>query len=82
VSGSDTGTIVRARATLRTTFRPRLELRFPRLLVDLLFLAAKVSADYADRADFGKAKFLISWEAQAAGLFISAVVQMDCPSRE
>jgi hypothetical protein len=28
VSGSDTGTIVRARATLRTTLRLRLELRF------------------------------------------------------
>jgi hypothetical protein len=48
VSGSDIGTSVRARATLRTTFRLRLELRFPRLLVDLLFRAAKVAADYAD----------------------------------
>src|SRR6266496_5605858 len=54
VSGSDTGTNVRARATLRTTFRPRLELRFPRLFVDLLFLAAKGAADYADAADLGK----------------------------
>jgi hypothetical protein len=48
VSGSDTGAIVRARATLRTTLRLRLELRFPCLFVDLLFRAAKVAADYAD----------------------------------
>jgi hypothetical protein len=48
MSGSDSGTNVRARATLRTTFLPRLELRFPRLFVDLLFLAAKVPADYAE----------------------------------
>jgi len=34
---------------LRTTLR-RLELRFPRLFVDLLFLAAKVAADYAELA--------------------------------
>jgi hypothetical protein len=54
VSGSDTGTNVRARATLRTTLRLRLELRFPRLFVDLFFLAAKVPADYADAADLGK----------------------------
>src|SRR5206468_10316792 len=32
-----------APATLRTTFRPRLELRPPRLLVDLRFVAAKVA---------------------------------------
>jgi hypothetical protein len=50
VSGSDTGTNVRARATLRTTLRPRLELRFPRLFADFLFLAAKVAADYAELA--------------------------------
>src|SRR6267378_539485 len=56
VSGSDTGTSVRARATLRTTLRPRLELRFPRLFVDLSFLAAKVPADYADAADLGKSE--------------------------
>ena len=48
MNGSDTGAIVRARATLRTTFRLRLELRFPRLFVDFLFRAAKVAADYAD----------------------------------
>ena len=47
---SDTGTSVRARATLRTTLRLRWELRFPRLLVDFLFLAAKVAADYAELA--------------------------------
>jgi hypothetical protein len=34
--------------------RLRLELRFPRLFVDLSFLAAKVPADYADAADLGK----------------------------
>ena len=39
---------VRARATLRTTVRPRLDLRFPRLFADVLFLAAKVAADYAE----------------------------------
>ena len=49
MNGSETGTNVRARATLRTTLR-RLELRFPRLFVDLLFLAAKVAADYAELA--------------------------------
>ena len=57
VNGSDTGTSVRARATLRTTLRLRLELRFPRLLVDFLFLAAKVVADYAGCDEFGQAKF-------------------------
>jgi hypothetical protein len=36
-----------ARATLRTTFRPRLELRVVRFF-DLRFVAAKVAADYAD----------------------------------
>jgi hypothetical protein len=35
------------RATLRTTFRPRFELRVPRLFFDLPFVA-KSSADYAD----------------------------------
>jgi hypothetical protein len=35
--------------------RLRLELRFPRLFVDLFFLAAaKVPADYAEAADLGK----------------------------
>jgi hypothetical protein len=48
VNGSDVGTIVLARATLRTIFRPRFELRFPRLFVGLLFVAAKVAADYAE----------------------------------
>jgi hypothetical protein len=37
-----------ARATLRTTFRPRLELRVVRFFFDLRFVAAKVAADYAD----------------------------------
>jgi hypothetical protein len=35
------------RAKLRTTFRPRFELRVPRLCFDLRFVA-KSSADYAD----------------------------------
>ena len=55
MSGFDTGTSVRARATLRTTLQLRLELRFARLFVDLFFLAAaKVPADYAEPADLGK----------------------------
>ena len=37
-----------ARATLRTTFPPRLELRVVRFFFDLRFVAAKVAADYAD----------------------------------
>jgi len=37
-----------ARATLRTTFRSRLELRVVRFFFDLRFVAAKVAADYAD----------------------------------
>jgi hypothetical protein len=37
-----------ARATLRTTFRPRFELRVPGFFFDLRFVAAKVAADYAD----------------------------------
>ncbi|HEY2143808.1 MAG TPA: hypothetical protein VGH06_05600 [Candidatus Udaeobacter sp.] len=37
-----------ARATLRTTFRPRFELRVSRFFFDLRFVAAKVVADYAD----------------------------------
>jgi hypothetical protein len=43
-SGSDAGTklLDLARATLRTTFRPRWDLRFPRLFFDLRFSAAKV----------------------------------------
>jgi hypothetical protein len=45
--------------TLRTTLRLRLELRFARLFVDLRFVAAKLTADYADCDKFGKAKFSI-----------------------
>jgi hypothetical protein len=37
-----------ARATLRITFRARLELRAVRFFFDLRFVAAKVAADYAD----------------------------------
>ena len=49
VSGSDVAMKFRgvARATLRTTFRPRFELRVLRLFFDLRFVA-KSSADYAD----------------------------------
>ncbi len=36
------------RAKLRTTFRPRFELRVPRFFFDLRFVAAKVAAVYAD----------------------------------
>jgi hypothetical protein len=36
------------RATLRTTFPPRVELRVPRFFFDLRFVAAKVAADYAE----------------------------------
>jgi hypothetical protein len=50
VRGSDAATklLDLARATLRTTFPPRLELRVPRFFFDLRFVAAKVAADYAD----------------------------------
>src|SRR4029450_4299444 len=49
VSGSDSGVglLDVARATLRTTFRPRFELRVSRFFFDLRFVA-KSSADYAD----------------------------------
>ena len=49
VSDSDAATKVLGvvRATLRTTFRPRFELRVPRFSFDLR-LVAKASADYAD----------------------------------
>jgi len=46
-----------ARATLRITFRPRLELRAVGFFLDFRFVAAKVAADYADCDEFGKAKF-------------------------
>ena len=50
VSGSDAAMklLAVARATLRMTFPPRLELRAPRFFFDLRFVAAKVAADYAD----------------------------------
>jgi hypothetical protein len=50
VSGSDAAMKLLdvARATLRTTFRPRFELRVPRSFFDLRLVAAKVAADYAD----------------------------------
>src|SRR5262249_21316386 len=49
VSGSDASPklLDLARATLRTTFLPRLELRVSRFFFDLRFVAAKVAADYA-----------------------------------
>jgi len=59
VSGSDAGMKLLGvvRATLRTTFRPRFELRLPRFFfLDLRFVA-KSSADYAECGGFGKAKF-------------------------
>jgi hypothetical protein len=50
VSGSDAAMklLDEAGTTLRTTFRPRFELRVPRFFFDLRFVAAKVAADYAD----------------------------------
>jgi hypothetical protein len=44
------------RATLRTIFRPRFELRVPPFFFDLRFVA-KSFADYAECDGFGKAKF-------------------------
>jgi hypothetical protein len=50
VSGSDVAMKLLdvACATLRITFRPRLELRVVRFFFDFRFVAAKVAADYAD----------------------------------
>jgi len=64
VSGSDAAMKLLgvARAKLRTTFRPRFELRVPRFFFDLRFVAAKVAAVYAECGYFGKAKFAISGE--------------------
>jgi hypothetical protein len=45
-----------ARATLRTIFPPRFELRARFFFLDLRFVA-KSSADYAECGGFGKAKF-------------------------
>jgi hypothetical protein len=42
-SGSNTGTIRRVRATLRTIFRPRSDLRALRFFLDLRLVAAKVA---------------------------------------
>jgi hypothetical protein len=72
VSGSDSAINLLdvVRATLRTTFPPRFELRVPRFFFDLRFVAAKVVADYAERDHFGKAKFAISGEHRPPGLFI------------
>src|SRR5438094_5142845 len=47
-SGSGAATNCVVRATFRTIFRSRRVLRFPRLFVDLRFVAAKVAADYAE----------------------------------
>jgi N-acetylglucosamine-6-phosphate deacetylase len=55
VSGSTVRPTARARATLRTTLRPRSRLR-ARLLFGGCFLALKLTADYADWVEFGKAK--------------------------
>jgi hypothetical protein len=61
VSGSDSAIKLLGvvRATLRTTFRPRFELRVLPFFLDLRFVA-KSSADYAECGGFGKAKFAIS----------------------
>jgi hypothetical protein len=48
VRGLDVTAPVLARATLLTIFPPRLELRVVRLFFNLRFVAAKVTADYAD----------------------------------
>ncbi|MGC2353540.1 MAG: hypothetical protein WA496_09095 [Candidatus Udaeobacter sp.] len=50
VSSSDAGTktLDLARATLRTTFRSRFDLRVLRWFFDLRFVAAKLLADYAE----------------------------------
>src|SRR6476660_3481554 len=50
VSGSDAAMKLLdvVRATLRTTFRSRFELRVPRFFFDLRFVAAKVAANYAE----------------------------------
>ena len=50
------------RATLRTTFRSRFELRVPRFFFFDVGFVTKSSADYAERGGFGKAKFAISGE--------------------
>ena len=64
VRGSDSATkpLDGVRATLRTTFPSRFELRVPRFFFDLRFVAAKVAGDYAESGGFGKAKFAISGE--------------------
>ena len=65
VSGSDAAMKLLdvVRATLRTTFRPRCELRVPPFcLLDLRFVA-KSSADYAECGYFGKAKFAVPGSA-------------------
>ena len=67
------------RATLRTTFPPRFELRVPRFFFDLRFVAAKSSADYAECGGFGKAKFAISGTADA-GLYVSGSLPETCAS--
>jgi hypothetical protein len=59
VSGSDSAINLLdvVRATLRTTFPPRFELRVPRFSFFSVRFVAKSSADYAERDGFGKAKF-------------------------
>ena len=65
VSGSDAAMKLLdvVRATLRTTFRPRCELRVPPFfLLDLRFVP-KSTADYAECGYFGKAKFAVPGSA-------------------
>jgi hypothetical protein len=48
INGSGAGTILVARATFRTVFTRRIGLRLPRLVVDLCFVAAKVTRRLRD----------------------------------
>ena len=66
------------RATLRTIFRPRFELRVPPFFFDLRFVA-KSFADYAECDGFGKAKFTFPVFRQFSGNAQTSVV---CRLRE
>ena len=65
VSGSDAAMKLLdvVRATLRTTFRPRCELRVPPFLLLHLRFVTKSTADYAECGYFGKAKFALPGSA-------------------
>ena len=70
MSGSDAAVKLLgvARATLRTIFPPRFELRVPPFFFDLRFVA-KSFADYAECDGFGKAKFTFPVFRQFSGKF-------------